>query len=333
MDTLYKEINEIPEIDLYNKLFNVTSGYSDIQDYYMECRECRQLTGIGEVIFKIIKNYNDHKHKLHDKSNNNNYCRYFMYWLYNEKSSYRVIRGDHDAKWNDCISCVWNKLEKTITVPYKKCTFENDIKSFAIVQIRKILDDVCLIENKKNLISYMSDRDKCLNFNKLKHDYLHSILKQMSSIPDNILWKKKNFNFVDGCSIEKALDFLQEKQCPPDETIRCPEPKACITVPPKTQEDCTKNSCPNLEQLCKYEYPPTECDCKDQVIKIDCQEQTPDILKQSCPSFCTETLHYISPTTKEQQGKSHNIPHLQVPVTVLSSVVGTIFFFVLLYKV
>ncbi|GAB64532.1 hypothetical protein PCYB_021010, partial [Plasmodium cynomolgi strain B] len=75
------------------------------------------------------------------------------------------------AIWNECISCLWNKLENTRTHPDKKCKFENDIDSFAIVQIKKILDDMCLNEKKKDLISDISERDKCLNFNKTKHYY------------------------------------------------------------------------------------------------------------------------------------------------------------------
>ncbi|KMZ87867.1 hypothetical protein PVBG_05804 [Plasmodium vivax Brazil I] len=327
-------INKIPEIELYNNLSNVESDYYYEYNNLRECPQCKNTYPLNLFIGKITKNYNAYEDKLNDESNNNSYCRYFMYWLYYEKYNYDLLRGTDASIWKECISCVWNKLENARTHPDKKCKFENDIDSYVIVQIKKTLDEICLIEKKKeDIISNMSDRDKCLNLNKLKHYYLHLLLLKISSIPDDILWNNKNFNLGNHCSIKKVREFLQEEQCPPEVIERCPEPKTCDETAPRTQENCTELSCPNLQQLCKEVYPPTTLECIEQVIKSDGQELTPDILKRLYPKFCTEKPQDGSLAIEEHQGNSHNIPYLQLPVTVLSSVVGTIFFFLFLYKV
>ncbi|KMZ95708.1 hypothetical protein PVMG_05308 [Plasmodium vivax Mauritania I] len=255
-----------------------------------------------------------------------------MYWLYNERNSYLFKTGYQTEIWDKCISCVWNKLEKTRDASNKKCTFENDIDSFAIVQIKKMLDEICLIEKNKNLISDISERDKCLNLNKIKYSYMRDLLLQMSSIPDNNLWKTKVFNLGDDCSIRKAYAYLREEECLPEEAISSPEPKACDTAPPETQQECTKDSCSNLRQLCNQFYPTKTCECNEQVIKTDFQQPPPDILNQFCPRVCTEKPQDGLHSIEGQQGNSNKNPLLQIPVTVLSSVVGTIFFFLLLYK-
>ncbi|VVA00100.1 PIR protein [Plasmodium vivax] len=216
--------------------------------------------------------------------------------------------------WNDCISCVWNKLENTRTNTDKQCKFESDIDSFAIVQIKKIINDVCLIAKEKDLISDMSDREKCLNLNKLKHYYLHVLLIKMSSIPDNSLWEKKHFNFGDGCSMKTAYDFLQEKPCPTEVKKSCPEPEVHTTLSPKPEQYCSTESCFNLTELRQKVCPSQSSPIQREVIQPECPTLTCKNVEQICPQLCTKRQD-PTPVMEEPQGNSNKNPLLQVPVT------------------
>ncbi|KMZ77121.1 hypothetical protein PVIIG_06186 [Plasmodium vivax India VII] len=132
---------------------------------------------------------------LNDKSNNNNYCRYFMYWLYREKKLYITKNGSRET-WNGCISCVWDRLEKKRDDSGKKCEFKNEIDSYAIVQIMKIIDDMCAINAQTTLMNDIeSNREKCLEFNKIIFLGKKNILKLEKVVPMDkyINYLKKNF--------------------------------------------------------------------------------------------------------------------------------------------
>ncbi|VUZ93237.1 PIR protein [Plasmodium vivax] len=332
METLDDAINKIPEIELYNNLSNVESDHYYVHNNLRECPQCKNTYPLNLFIGKITKNYNAYKEKLDDESNNNNYCRYFKYWLYKEKNLYNAMKGSLEM-WNDCIPCLWDMLNKKRAVSGKKCEFENENVSFAIVQIIKIIDDMCAINTQTTLMNEIKyNREKCIEFNNKSKKYLVDILRLLSSIPNNISWIHKHFKIENSCSNRKITDLFAEINCLPEVKEKCSEPKECDTPAPETQKECTENSCSNLQELCKGVCQPTQCDCKDQVIKPDGQEPTPDILKQFCPNFCAANPQDALPAIKDQQGNPNKNPLLQVPVTVLSSVVGTIFFFLLLYK-
>ncbi|KMZ89363.1 hypothetical protein PVBG_06283 [Plasmodium vivax Brazil I] len=326
-----EEIGKIPQIKLYNDLVDGVSDEININDYLEHCNQCKSSHLIKTFVHKIVNNYENYKRYLEEESYVT-YCRYFIYWLYREKNFYISSSGSLDT-WNNCIGCVWAMLENARTLSDKKCKFENDIDSFAIVQIKKILDDMCLIKKKKNLIPNMSERDICSNLNKIKHYYLHLILIQMSSIPDNTVWKKKHFNFGNDCSIQQAYAFLQEKQCPSEVKERCPEAKVYDTRSPELQQHCSLKSCNNLTELCQKVFPPQECPVQSEITKSESLTLTCKNLEELCPKYCDEHRNDPVPTSEERPEYPAKFPYLQLPVTVLSSVVGTIFFFLFLYKV
>ncbi|KMZ82923.1 hypothetical protein PVIIG_05669 [Plasmodium vivax India VII] len=140
-----------------------------------------------------------------------------MYWLYREKKLYITKNGSRET-WNGCISCVWDRLEKKRDDSGKKCEFKNEIDSYAIVQIMKIIDDMCAINAQTTLMNDIeSNREKCLEFNKISKDYLVEILRHLSSIPNSISWKEEYFKIGKSCSDGQIYKLFEEKFCPLDQ--------------------------------------------------------------------------------------------------------------------
>ncbi|KMZ77389.1 hypothetical protein PVIIG_05420 [Plasmodium vivax India VII] len=324
-------IKKIPEIDLYYKLSDVEYDNIQIYDYLRECQKCQNSFRIEEFIRKIIKNYDDYKDKLNDNSNYNNYCRYFMYWLYKEKNLYIAKQGSQDT-WNNCIPCIWNMLEKKRGDSGKKCEFENVIDSFATVQIIKIIDDMCIINTKTKLLNDItSDREKCLEFNKISKNYLVQILGHLLSIRNNISWKEAYFKIKKICSDGKIYNLFAERVCPSEESTKAKELE-CSPPQPIIPQTCSPHTCNNLKDLCQQQYATPKCDNLDELCKGRCTSQPPHDLKILCPEYCAENPISPVPTNEGPVNPAKN-PYLQLPVTVFSSVVGTIFFFLFLYKV
>ncbi|CAI7718291.1 PIR protein [Plasmodium vivax] len=313
MTTLTKEIYEIPQIKLYNNLVYDESGEININEYLGQCNKCKSSL-IKKYVRKIVKNYEKYKSYLNEESYVK-YCKYFIYWLYREKKFYITMQGSPDT-WNGCISCVWGMLEQKRNVSGKKCEFENVIDSFAVVQIMKLIDDICAINTQTALMNGIkSNKEKCIEFNKKRKNDLGDLFGHLSSIPNNIPWNERYFNVEKSCSDKKIYDLFAEIDCPPDESAKCPEQKECDNPSPKIEKVCSTEVCKDLNTFCKPYCALPECEPKT-IIKTVCPEQP-----QHAPRG-----------SEEQQINSHKNPYLQLPVTVFSSVIGTIFFFLFLYK-
>ncbi|KNA02176.1 hypothetical protein PVNG_05517 [Plasmodium vivax North Korean] len=326
------EIIKIPEIAFSKRLYDEIKGYENIDEYIQGCDNCRYpFKQTEEFIRKLARNYDYYK-QISDKDSYIKYCKYLTYWMYTEKINFSAMQ--RLGEWNNCIPCVWKNLEKNNNIIKGSCNFNNDDISYSFIQVMKLLHEMCLIRGNDGVVqSIKSDGEMCVQFNeKLKTD-LKNMLFFISTISGEPKLKKSYFDIYNGCALKDVKTPFKEIECKPEVKETCPEPKTCDTAPPCTKQKCTENSCSNLQELCSQFYAPQACQCEEKVIKIDCQDQIPDILKQSCPSFCAENPQYGLPAIKEQQEKSNKNPLLQVPVTVLSSVVGTIFFFLLLYKV
>ncbi|KMZ82862.1 hypothetical protein PVIIG_04613 [Plasmodium vivax India VII] len=327
------EIIKIPEIAFYESLYTEISDSEDIHQYIKGCVNCREpFTQTKKLILKLARNYEYYKKHLQDPSSFK-FCKYLIYWMHTEKLKFPA-NSLLLNQWKNCIPCVWKNLEENNNIRKGTCNFDNDEISYSFIQVMKLLHKICLIRgNAEVLKSITSDREKCMQFNeKLKRD-LKNIILQFSSTSGEPKLRKSYIEIYDKCTLKDVKTLFEEIKCPPEETKTCPEPKPCDTAPPCTKQECTKDSCSNLKELCNQIHPPQACQCEEKVIQQECKEPTLEILERLCPKVCTETLHYISPANKEQQEKSDKNPLLQVPVTVLSSVVGTIFFFLLLYKV
>ncbi|KMZ89368.1 hypothetical protein PVBG_06393 [Plasmodium vivax Brazil I] len=270
---------------------------------------------------------------LNDKSNNNNNCRYFMYWLYWEKKLYTGNYGS-PVTWNDCIRCVWDILEKERGDSGKKCEFENEIDSYAIVQIMKIIDDMCAINTQTTLMNDIkNNREKCMEFNKKIKSYLGEILRYLSSIPNNSLWKEKYFKIEKSCSQGKIYDLFAERVCPTEESSKVPNEQTCNTQKSTIQQTCTPHTCNNLEDLCQLQCITQQSHKLDELCQDRCTSQPSPDLEQLCPRYCDQHPNTQVAIREEQSENPAKNSYLQLPVTVFSSVVGTIFFFLFLYKV
>ncbi|VVA00023.1 PIR protein [Plasmodium vivax] len=300
---LDSEIIKIPEIIFATSLNVDTSDYEDINQYIRVCHNCRNpFIETKAFIRKLAKNYDNYK--KHSKNDSNN-----------------------------CIPCVWKNLEENNNTRKGKCDFDNVKISHSFIEVMKLLHEMCLIRGNVEVIkTIISDREKCIQFNeKIKTD-LKNMLLYISTISGEPELKKSYFDIYNGCALKDVKTLFKEIECKPEVKETCPEPKTCDTAPPSTKQNCKKDSCSNLQELCNEYYPSKECECEEKVIQPDCQNPTPDILKQFCPNFCAANPQDALPAIKDQQGNPNKNPLLQVPVTVLSSVVGTIFFFLLLYK-
>ncbi|CAI7717629.1 PIR protein [Plasmodium vivax] len=331
-DKLQSEINKIPEIAFDNSLYADISHEENIDQYITGCFNCRDPFKQTKVfISKLARNYENYKKHL-GKPSFIKYCKYLIYWMYTEKLKF-LTNSLLLNQWKNCIPCVWKKLEENNNIPKRTCDFDNEEISYSFVQVMKVLHEMCLIRGDAEVIeSITSDREKCMQFNKKIKKNLKDMLLYISTISGETKLKENYFKLYNGCALRDVRTLFEEIECKSEETKSPPEPKACDTAPPSTEQECTEVSCPNLQQLCTKHYPPTNCEFKEKVIQPDCQQPPPDILLRLCPEVCTEKLQYVSLAIKEHQEKSNKNPLLQVPVTVLSSVVGTIFFFLLLYK-
>ncbi|VUZ93028.1 PIR protein [Plasmodium vivax] len=333
-----KALNEIPEIEFYNKLDDDDVDDDDAPDnnnidhYLKNCVECYPSDYIKKYVRQLVRNYDNYKVHLRKKSHDK-YCRFFIYWLYkSKKMKFSELDTHLRNQWNKCIPCVWNQLEDNAYNQIKKCNFKNENISFGVTQVQKALEEICSIKEKlKNDSKENSNIEECSKINEIKQYYLNHILYYIGSISSNSSWKNEYFKVDNTCSLINIYDFLQEKPCPTEVKKSCPEPEVHTTLSPKPEQYCSTESCFNLTELRQKVCPSQSSPIQREVIQPECPTLTCKNVEHICPQLCTKRQD-PAPVMEEPQGNSNKNPLLQVPVTVLSSVVGTIFFFLLLYK-
>ncbi|SCA81878.1 VIR protein [Plasmodium vivax] len=350
MINLEEEISKIPEIKFYNILLDVVAGTENVNEYLEKYTDCPCSNLEKKYITKFIKNYNIYKNYLTENSYEK-YCSYFKHWLHREKL--HIPRGNNNNvlnNWKQCVPCLLDKLEQENNKPNTKCNFKYEDFSYAFVQIKIILDNMCIIKEQNDLMEKIeSNRELCISFNKKIDEYIKSLFRQLSSIPNNSSWKKEYFNIEKNCSDGKIHDLFAKIECPSDESNDVQKQETCLTPEAIIQQDCTEQTCKNLDQLCEQRCAKHSCSnseklcektCEEKpcnpeecAIKNNCTPQSCDSLEQLYPTLCKIKLPNLAHTSEEPANIPYKNPHLQLPVTVFSSVVGTIFFFLFLYKV
>ncbi|KNA02189.1 hypothetical protein PVNG_06064 [Plasmodium vivax North Korean] len=333
MMNLETEINNIPEIKFYNSLFHEPKETEIGSEYSQKYTDCHCSDLYKKHIIRFIKNYNSYKnHSI--KNSYEKYCNYLIYWLYNEKLHISIINNNVLNNWVQCVSCLLDKLEQEHNNHDKKCYFKNEDFSYAFVKIKIILDDMCTIKGRKNLMeNVISNRELCISFNNKIDKYIEDIFDILSSISDNNPWKKEYFKIEENCFKGEIYDLFKKIECPPDETAKVQKQETCHTSEETISKVCTEHMCNNLEQLCEKTCKEKVCNTVECPIKNDRTPTSCGSLEQLYPKLCSKPPQYLEPTSDEPEKSPPKIPYLQVLVTVLSSVVGTIFFFLFLYKV
>ncbi|VVA00090.1 PIR protein [Plasmodium vivax] len=325
-------LNEIPEIKFYNKLHDETQDINNRDHYLNNCNVCYSSNYIKRYARKLISNYYELKAHINENSYNK-YCRFFLYWLYRAKLQFYQTMYNRHNNWKNCITCVWKNLEENANNHTGKCDFKNEDISFAFIKVKKALDEICSIKDKlTNNNEKNPDPEKCLHINSIKKYYLDDLLSNIGSISSNSSWNDAYFKIDSDCSLDKIYKYLSENQCSPKEIIQTLGSEECRTPAPEIKQDCTKESCHNLEELCQKQCTKQQGEDLDELGQERCTSHKPPNLEQLCPTYCAQHPKAPVPTSEEQQGNPPKIPHLQIPVTVFSSVVGTIFFFLFLYK-
>ncbi|VUZ99682.1 PIR protein [Plasmodium vivax] len=328
-----EELIEIPEIEFYNKLYAEVSDQPNIDHYLQGCGACKNFSKVKKFVFQLVRNYENYK-KVHSRNNSyDKYCRFFKYWLYRERKM-EFPKESHDLRnqWNMCIPCVWEKLENDIDNHKGKCDFKNENISYGFIKVKKALDEICSIKDKLKNNEENSDTEKCLHINSIKKYYLDDLLSNIGSISSNSLWNDEYFKIDETCSLKKIYDLLQENQCPPKDITQRMEMNQCKAPASETKLDCTKESCRNLAQLCQENYPTQSCNNLDNLCEEHCKSKTFEHMVKQCPNVCSEQPQNLASMNPEEPKNPAKNPYLQLPVTVFSSVVGTIFFFLFLYK-
>ncbi|VVA00286.1 PIR protein [Plasmodium vivax] len=269
-----------------------------------------------KLLGSFFRNYNNYKTHL-EVDPHTMYCQYFKYWLYRERTL-EFRHGTHYRNyWDKCILCVWEKLEADNKRHKKLCEIDNKEFSYSYIQVKKRLNEICSIKEKKNIVEAIkNDRKKCLNFNKILNTYLRDILYYITDILSDTKDMQKHLEISEECSLKKVHNLFDELECQPEVCNTVLETKTCDIQESKIKEDCTLQEGYNIEELCK-----PLCKCKE------CETQKV-LIKEPCPHESLDPSQ-ITQRTTENLPKS---PYVQIPVTVLSSVVGTIFFFLFLYK-
>ncbi|CAG9477412.1 unnamed protein product [Plasmodium vivax] len=340
---------EIPEIVFYNELFDESPVNNDIQHYLQVCGECKKFSYVQEFVGQLVRNYNNYK-ALSGNNAKNKYCRFFLYWLYRAKEfQFTKVMSHLRNQWDKCIPCVWNKLEDDADNHNGKCNFENEDISFGVIQVQKALDEICSIKEKfKNDSEVNSNVEKFSKINEIKQYYLKVILSIIGSISSTNSWKKKHFEIDEDCSLSKIYNYLSEIQCPPKEIVQHVQAQQCKAPEQEKLLKCEIDTCLNLDELCQQRSATQSCSNPDKLCEKTCEEkpcdlaecaiknnftpQSCDSLKQLYPTLCKTKPPNLAPTIEEQPENPAKNPYLQLPVTVFSSVVGTIFFFLFLYK-
>ncbi|KNA02200.1 hypothetical protein PVNG_05523 [Plasmodium vivax North Korean] len=221
--------------------------------------------------------------------------------------------------WDNCIPCVWKKLEADNNRHSRMCEFDNEEFSYSFIQVKKRLNEICSIKENSNIVEAIKkDRRKCLDFNKKLNTYLIEMLLSLTTLSSDTKHMQKYIDINEQCSVKKLKTIFDELECQPEVFNQVPQTKTCGTLQPKIKESCTLQEGDNIEELLLC-----QTYCKSQ----ECETQKV-IIKESCPQESLNPTQIIQRTT-ENPTKN---PYLQLPVTVFSSVVGTIFFFLFLYK-
>ncbi|KMZ89354.1 hypothetical protein PVBG_06190 [Plasmodium vivax Brazil I] len=343
------ELSNIPEYLFYENLDGDVLGQSNINHYLQHCSACNNFSEAQEFVRQLVGNYEKLKEHLNGNSYNK-YCRYFKYWLYRKKYSDFRISSTLREEWGNCIFCVWKILENENDIYKEKCKFDNNYISYGFIQVQKALDEICSI--KKNLkidSDQNSDIEKCSKIYEINQYYLKIILSYIGSISSTTSWKKEYFKIDDHCSLGKIYNYLSEKQCSPKEIAQRVKMEQCKDPEQVNLLECKIGTCRNLEDLFQQDYATYPCDNLVQLYEQKCEaklctpvervtqsDSTPttcDDLEELWPKLCTKKPQYEPHASEEPTGNPPKISHLQIPVTVFSSVVGTIFFFLFLYKV
>ncbi|KMZ88827.1 hypothetical protein PVBG_05623 [Plasmodium vivax Brazil I] len=329
MINLREKINNIPEIKFYNSLLHEVTETKIRTEYLQKYNDCGCSDSVKKHIINFIENYNIYKNYIEENSYEQ-YCNYLRYSLYREKL---YVAKNVLNNWNQCVTCLLDKLEKEYNKNSIKCKFKNADFNYAFVQIKIILDHICSIKGQKDLIENVkTNRKLCISFNEKIDEYIVSIFKYLSSISDNIPWKKEYIKVNNSCSGGNVYNLISKIQCPSEESTEVQELESSCTPQPIIQQTCAPNTCINLEHLCQQLYTTQKTHKLDELCKGRCTSQPPHDLKILCPEYCAENPTAPVHTNEGPVNPDKN-PYLQLPVTIFSSVVGTIFFFLFLYKV
>ncbi|SBS91351.1 PIR Superfamily Protein [Plasmodium ovale curtisi] len=245
MEQLEEGLTNLPEFVFYGKLDDDYDKHEPayIDDYLNQCYDCSSKDSIKKYVLEMVRNYNRYSEYINHNSQMK-YCRFLKHWLFRKKYSFKLNpRNDHNA-WDRCIPCVWGKLEQKNS--QSKCDFDNENYPNAIVSMRIYLDEYCSIMEQlggKNEI--ISNKEKCLIYNKKKHYYMNYILQMISSISNDTTFKKKYFTIHDNCSLNKIDTLFPEIPCTFEGATRVDA----------SEESSYMQTCPQQEQV---ECPPTE---------------------------------------------------------------------------
>ncbi|CAG9484559.1 unnamed protein product [Plasmodium vivax] len=310
-----EEIQEIPEFVFHNNLYNVKDYYEiDIyNNYLISCPSCYKSYLIHDYIRKIVKNFNENEKYININSYEK-YCRYFKYWVYNQKTDYLMKQSSNSNSWDSCITCIFNNLKGTVNNSGKTCTWDNNSYSKTVDGIRRYVDKICSVRDKLGgLDKIKSDRERCLAYNKYTYRYMKEILLLISSIRDDNKLNGNDFNIDSKCSLKESDLFLPENICPPEINTKGEGPQICpcedrepLACEPKvcTVQDCSKVN--DESRVCTFE---------------ECQLHKDSM----CPKG-----EEIKETQIDE--KLQNNPVVHVGTSVFLSIFGTIFVFFFLYK-
>ncbi|KMZ95692.1 hypothetical protein PVMG_05836 [Plasmodium vivax Mauritania I] len=311
-----EEIQEIPEFVFHNNLYNVKEYYEiDIyNNYLISCPSCYKSYLIHDYIRKIVKNFNENEKYININSYEK-YCRYFKYWVYNQKTDYLMKQSSNSNSWDSCITCIFDKLKSTGKSWGKTCTWDNNSYSKTVDGIRRNLDMICSVRDKLGgLDKIKSDRERCLAYNKYTYRYMKEILLLISSIRDDNKLNGNDFNIDSKCSLKESDLFLPDIICSTEKNIEEGEPQNC--------------SCEDRE--------PPVCEHKDCTVSA-CPTVAPE--SRACTlDECQTHKEFMCPNVEENKEikndeKLQNNPVIHVGTSVFLSIFGTIFVFFFLYKV
>ncbi|KMZ91107.1 hypothetical protein PVMG_04879 [Plasmodium vivax Mauritania I] len=273
----------IPEISLYNKLYNDEDTTSiNIDEFFEGCEECKTTNSLKRYVSKIAKYYDDLKNCLNSDSNEK-CCRFFQYWLYMERTLSLPLHANNYKVWNNIISHVNNKLTKDISA--SKCNINHEKYPYAIINVRKSLDEFCSIMNflgKSEQIN--SDRNKCLFVNEKINKLTNDILLSIMSIENYKNLEKEYFKISPTCTFLTFKSIIPYSSCPEEREILHVDSKTCENAPPETPSFVQPNDPPEALPVA----PP-------QIVFVNtCTEQNTECAQDGIPVYHISLSAFIT---------------------------------------
>ncbi|KMZ80773.1 hypothetical protein PVIIG_03140 [Plasmodium vivax India VII] len=176
----------------------------------------------------------------------------------------------------------------------------------SIINIRKNIDELCSIRDFVELNgSKISDKKKCVYYNKSKEKYMKDLFKLIVSINESTTLRKEDFHINVQCTLDSFNSKFPDIQCPSESSDEKPtlHPSSCDREPcPDDASDFTK--------------------CEKWQTYLQCLERTKSLPCPQCPE----------PTDLKSSNNVYEYMRSHVFIPVGFSMLGIILLFILIYK-